>query len=63
MKKLVGKTFGDVTLHRKDRVLPLAAVNSSMKNMARDSADQHHATLQQDHICRELAPRPLSLFD
>ena len=31
MNKLVGKTFGEVTLHRKDRVLPLAAVNSSVK--------------------------------
>ena len=31
VNKLVGKTFGEVNLHRKDRVLPLAAVNSSMK--------------------------------
>ena len=31
MSKLVGKTFGEVKLHRKDRVLPLAAVNSCAK--------------------------------
>ena len=31
MNKLVGKTFGKVKLHQKDRVLPLAAVNSSVK--------------------------------
>ena len=24
------------------------------ENMTRDSADQHHATLQQDHICHEV---------
>ena len=91
MNKLVGKTFGEVTLHRKDRVLPLAAVNSSVKIQqetvpintvqlfsriiygkrqcrstpcnssagsyaARDSADQHHATLQQDHMRQETVP-------
>ena len=31
MNNLLGRTFGEVNLHRKDRVLPLAAVNSTMQ--------------------------------
>ena len=31
MNKLVGNTFGEVTLHRNDRVIPPPAANSSVK--------------------------------
>ena len=75
MKKLTGKTFGDVQLHRKDRVLPLATVGNSVK--VRDEiipvntmqlfnriicvikSDEDFASCLE----YELAPRPLSLFD
>ena len=32
MNNFVGKTFGEVNLHRKDIVLPLAAIDSSMND-------------------------------
>jgi hypothetical protein len=31
MNKIVGKPFGEAQLHRKNRVLPLAAMDSSVK--------------------------------
>ena len=75
MNKLVGKTFGEVTLHRKDRVLPLAAVNNSVK-IRQETVPINTMHLFSRIICVaksdedfasylefELAPRPLSLFD
>ena len=31
MNKILGKTFGDIHLHRKDKVLPLSSVTNSVK--------------------------------
>jgi len=75
MKKILGKTFGDIHLHRKDKVLPLSSVTNSVKVREKlipvntmqlfnrivcvIKADQDFASCLE----YELAPRPLSLFD
>lgn len=75
MKKMVGKSFGDIVLRRKDRVLPLSTVNSSVKVRDEDiPVDTMHlfhrilCVIKSDeefapYLHYELAPRPLFLFD
>ena len=64
MNKLVGKTFGEVNLHRKDRVFPLTAVNSSVvvvvvrlehSHSFIDSFDNHY-TASGPASCRRRRP-------
>lgn len=73
IKKILGKTFGDIYLHRKDKVLPLSSVTNSVKVslipvntmqlfnriVCVIKSDEDFASCLE----YELAPRPLSLFD
>lgn len=75
MKKLTDKTFGEVKLHRNDKVLPLSSVSNSV-NVREEIIPVNIMQLFNRIICviksdedfasyleYELAPRPLSLFD
>ncbi|XP_028418322.1 uncharacterized protein LOC114543611 [Dendronephthya gigantea] len=75
MQKILGKTFGDIQLHRKDKVLPLSCVNNSVK-VREEVIPVNTMQLFNRIVCviktdedfascleYELAPRPLSLFD
>jgi len=75
VRKMAGKTFGEVTLKRNDRVLPLAVMNSSINigssvEPINESQLFHRMlvlNLSDDELALffnyELAPRPTSLFD
>jgi len=75
IKKILGKTFGDIYLHRKDKVLPLSSVTNSVK-VREELIPVNTMQLFYRIVCviksyedfascleYELAPRPLSLFD
>ncbi|KAE8752846.1 hypothetical protein FOCC_FOCC000584, partial [Frankliniella occidentalis] len=75
MEKIVGKLFSEITLHRKDKALPIAAMRRSVS--IRGNAVQVNPTQLfhriivalkdvrelEAHFVYELAPFPLSLFD
>ena len=75
MQKILCKTFGDIQLHRKDKVLPLSSVTNSVK-VHEELIPVNTMQLFNRIVCviksdedfvscleYKLAPRPLSLFD
>lgn len=75
MQKITGKKFGNIKLHRKDKVLPLSCVNNSVK-VREEVIPVNTMQLFNRIVCviksdedfascleYELAPRQLSLFD
>ena len=75
MQKILGKKFGDIQLHRKDKVLPLSCVNNSVK-VREEVIPVNTMQLFSRIVCviktdkdfascleYEVAPRPLSLFN
>nr|CAI5830023.1 unnamed protein product [Callosobruchus analis] len=75
MDKIVGKTFSELTFSRKDRVLPLSAVHSSVKTAdtvvpinpvliyQRISFAKQSQEQLKEYFQYELSPYALSLFD
>jgi len=75
MQKIMSKTFGDIHLHRKDKVLPLSSVTNSVK-VREELIHVNTMQLFDSIVCLiksdedfascleyERAPRPLSLID
>lgn len=75
MKKMIGNNFFEVKLSRKDKVLPLATLNSAVKIhgevvpldplliFQRIAISKKNNEELEDHLKYELAPYPLSLFN